>query len=126
MFTYNVITENRELRLTAAAQAEEIVNLHAQIFLDWLNSLDANATIISYRRQAEAVRDELLEKAQRRLAAGEMPAEILRGLAASLTNRLLHHPTSKIRAASIEGRQDLVFFARELLGLDGPEDANHS
>ena len=122
----NVITENRELRLTAAAQAEEIVHLHAQIFLDWLHSLDANATIISYRRQAEAVRDELLEKAQRRLAAGEMPAEILRGLAASLTNRLLHHPTSKIRAASIEGRQDLVFFARELLGLDGPEDTNHS
>ena len=122
----NVITENRELRLTAAAQAEEIVNLHVQNFLDWLQSLNGNAVIVDFRRQAEAVRDELLEKAQRRLATGSAPAEVLRGLAVGLTNRLLHYPTSTIRAASIAGRQDVVSFARELLGLDAPEDDHQS
>jgi len=118
----NVITENIELRATAAVQAEEIVNLHAQGFLDWLQSLDGNATIVRYRQQAETVRDELLEKAQARLAKGEDAAAVLKTLAHGLTNRLIHPPTAKIREASMEGRQELVLAARELLGLDPVRD----
>ena len=119
----NVITENLELRAAAAVQAEEIVNLHAQGFLDWLQSLDGNATIVRYREQAEAVRDELLQKAQARLAKGEDAAAVLKSLAHGLTNRLTHSPTAKIREASIEGRQELVLAARELLGLDHAGDS---
>jgi len=118
----NVITENIELRAAAAVQAEEIVNLHAQGFLDWLQSLDGNTTIVRYREQAEAVREELLEKAQARLAKGEDAAAVLKSLAHALTNRLIHSPTAKIREASIEGRQELVLAARELLGLDHAGD----
>jgi glutamyl-tRNA reductase len=110
------------LRAAAAVQAEEIVNLHAQGFLDWLQSLDGNATIVRYREQAEAVRDELLQKAQARLAKGEDAAAVLKSLAHGLTNRLTHSPTAKIREASIEGRQELVLAARELLGLDHAGD----
>ncbi len=117
----NVITENMELRVAAAAQAEEIVNLHAQGFLNWMHSLDGNETIISYRRQAEAIRDELLEKARKRLSAGEDADKVLQALASGLTNRLIHQPTARIREASSEGRQELVLAARELLGLDAPE-----
>ena len=113
----NVITENLELRQTAAAQAEEIVTLHAQNFMDWLQSLDGNATIIAYRRQAEAVRDELLAKADRQLRSGEDPQAVLRGLAGALVNKLVHHPTAKIREATVDGRSDLVLAARELLNI---------
>ncbi|MCC7122430.1 MAG: glutamyl-tRNA reductase [Gammaproteobacteria bacterium] len=116
----NVITENMELRQLAAAQAEEIVALHAQHFMDWLQSLDGNATIIAYRRQAEATRDELLDKAQRQLAAGGDPGEVLHALATTLVNKLVHHPTAKIREASVEGRTDLLLAARELLNIHGP------
>lgn len=113
----NVITENMELRQAAAAQAEEIVILHAQSFMDWLQSLDGNATIVAYRRQAEAIRDELLAKAQRQLVTGEDPAAVLRGLATTLVNKLVHHPTTKIRDATIEGREEFVMAARELLNI---------
>ena len=119
----NVITENLELRAAAAAQAEDIVTQHAQGFQDWLQSLDANETIISYRRQAESIRDELLEKARRRLAAGDAADEVLQTLAAGLTNRLIHQPTARIREASVEGRSELVSAARELLGLGEPGDS---
>ena len=119
----NVITENLELRAAAAAQAEDIVTQHAQGFLGWLQSLDANETIIGYRRQAEAIRDELLEKARRRLAAGDAADEVLQTLAAGLTNRLIHQPTARIREASVEGRSELVSAARELLGLGEPGDS---
>jgi glutamyl-tRNA reductase len=116
----NVITENMELRQLAAAQAEEIVSLHAQHFMDWLQSLDGNATIVAYRRQAEATRDELLAKAQRQLATGDDPAKVLKNLATTLVNKLLHHPTTKIREATIEGRPELVLAARELLNIRDP------
>ncbi len=116
----NVITENMELRQLAAAQAEEIVSLHAQHFMDWLQSLDGNATIVAYRRQAEATRDELLAKAQRQLATGDEPAKVLQNLANTLVNKLLHHPTTKIREATIEGRPELVLAARELLNIREP------
>ncbi len=119
----NVITENLELRAAAAAQAEDIVTQHAQGFQDWLQSLDANETIISYRRQAESIRDELLEKARRRLAAGDAADDVLQTLAAGLTNRLIHQPTARIREASVEGRSELVSAARELLGLGEPGDS---
>jgi glutamyl-tRNA reductase len=119
----NVITENLELRAAAAAQAEDIVTQHAQGFQDWLQSLDANETIIGYRRQAEAIRDELLEKARRRLAAGDAADDVLQTLAAGLTNRLIHQPTARIREASVEGRSELVTAARELLGLGEPGDS---
>ncbi len=117
----NVITENMELRQLAAAQAEEIVSLHAQHFMDWLQSLDGNATIVAYRRQAEATRDELLTRAQRQLAAGEDPGNVLRALATTLVNKLVHHPTTKIREATIEGRADLLLAARELLNIRDPD-----
>jgi glutamyl-tRNA reductase len=119
----NVITENLELRAAAAAQAEDIVTRHAQGFLGWLQSLDANETIIGYRRQAEAIRDELLEKARRRLAAGDAADDVLQTLASGLTNRLIHQPTARIREASVEGRSELVSAARELLGLGEPGDS---
>jgi glutamyl-tRNA reductase len=119
----NVITENLELRAAAAAQAEDIVTQHAQGFLCWLQSLDANETIIGYRRQAEAIRDELLEKARRRLAAGDAADDVLQTLASGLTNRLIHQPTARIREASVEGRSELVSAARELLGLGEPGDS---
>ena len=116
----NVITENLELRQVAAAQAEEIVSLHSQHFMDWLQSLDGNATIIAYRRQAEATRDELLGKAQRQLAAGEDPGAVLRSLATTLVNKMVHHPTTKIREATVDGRADLLLAARELLNIRDP------
>lgn len=120
----NVITENMELRQLAAAQAEEIVTLHAQNFMDWLQSLDGNATIVAYRRQAEAMRDELLVKAQRQIAAGDDPANVMRALATTLVNKLVHHPTTKIREATVEGRADLLLAARELLNIrDSEPDA---
>lgn len=115
----SVITENMELRNAAALQAEEIVNNHTRGYLDWLQGQDGTATIVAYRRRAEAVKEELLAKAQRRLATGEDPKEVMSGLANALVNKLIHHPTAKIREATIDGRIDMIESARELFDLDG-------
>lgn len=117
----HIITENKELRQSAAAQAEEIVNIRAQGYMDWLQALDGDATIVAYRRQAAAYKQELLQKAERRLAAGEDPQVVLAGFANRLLNKLTHAPTAKIREASIDGRTELIELARELLDIREPK-----
>jgi glutamyl-tRNA reductase len=116
-----VITENLELRRAAAAQAEEIVDLHAAGFMERMQSIDGDEVIKAYRKQVELIAAELLVKAQRKLASGEDPATALAGLSNSLTNKLVHRPLSKIREAASEGRLDLLETARELL-LDAPDE----
>jgi glutamyl-tRNA reductase len=116
-----VITDNLELRHAAAAQAEEIVDLHAVSFMERMQALDADEMIKAYRRQADVVAADLLAKAQRKLANGEDPTAALIALSNSLTNKLVHRPLSKIREAASEGRLDLLETARELL-LDPPDE----
>jgi len=67
---------------------------------------------------AEQVRDRELQRAQRALARGEDPVQILVQLSRTLTNKLIHAPTTGLKQASAEGRQDLINHARRLLGLE--------
>jgi len=113
-----VVTDNLELRQAAARQAEEIIEVRAHGFMDWVQSLDGNALIVAYRRQVDAIAAAELEKARRRLANGEDAAAVMGGLCRSLANKLVHHPLTKIREAAGEGRTDMIEVARELLAID--------
>jgi glutamyl-tRNA reductase len=88
--------------------------------MGWMRSLEAVATICAYRTQVEYLRDRELEKAQRMLAAGRDPAEVLRLLARGLTNKFLHRPCTQLRQAAWEGRNDLLVAAQELFDLREP------
>lgn len=111
----SVIAANLELRREAAAQAEEMVHLQVQDYMDWLQVQSSGETIAALRSRGERIRDEVLEKMLRRVRAGEDPGAALEALAHTLTNKLLHHPTAHLRQAA--GREDLLRAARELFGL---------
>jgi glutamyl-tRNA reductase len=112
-----VIQENLHSRQEAAKQAEEIIDVQVTIFMGWVQSLSAVATICAYRAQAETLRDQELERAQRMLAAGRDPAEVLRLLARGLTNKFLHRPCTQLRQAAYEGRTEILSLAQELFEL---------
>lgn len=112
----SVISANVKIRQDAAAQAEEMVHLQVQDYMDWLQVQSSGATIASFRARGEGIRDELLGRARARLERGDDAAAVLDQLAHTLTNKLLHHPTTSLRQAS--GREDYLRVARELLGLD--------
>jgi glutamyl-tRNA reductase len=116
-----VIRENMRSRQEAAQQAGEIIALQTGEFMGWLRSLDAVTLIQDYRRGAEVTRDEVLAKAQRMLEAGRSPAEALEYLAHTLTNKLTHTPSAKLREAGSLGRHELLDAANALLqlGQDG-------
>lgn len=117
-----VIDDNMRSRREAARQAEEIIDLQVERFQQWLRSLDSVPVIRRYRDQGIAQRDEVLARARRRLNRGDDPDEVLQYLAHTLTNRLLHEPTARLREASEAGRADLLDAARFLLGIDDDHD----
>jgi len=115
----DVVEEGMRSRREAAEQAEEIVDFHTREFLSWVRSLDAVNLIQDYRRGAETLRDEVLSNALRRLESGKSPEDVMVFLAHTLTNKLLHAPSARLRRAGREGESDLLEAANELFELAG-------
>ncbi len=113
----DVVEENKRSRQQAAEQAEEIIDFHSDEFMGWLRSLDAVALIQDYRRQAEDLRDELVQRAQRQIENGKSADEALGWLAHTLTNKLLHQPSARMRRAGMDGQLELLDAANELFQL---------
>jgi glutamyl-tRNA reductase len=118
-----VVQDNMRSRREAAKQAEEIVEFNADEFMGWLRSLDAVALVQDYRSQAEATRDEVLQRALRQVANGKPADEALRYLAHTLTNKLIHIPSTRIRQAGAKGENHLLEAANTLLQLQKNPDA---
>ena len=110
-----VVGENSRLREAAASEAEAMINIQAQSYMDWLQSQDSTQTIVAIRARADDLKEQQLDKARRRLAAGDDPDAVLSNLANGLVNRLLHEPTVKIREAAMDGHDEVVRIARDLL-----------
>lgn len=118
----SVIEENMKLREASAQQAEVLVREYAQEFSHWLEGRDAAATISQLRAHARAQRDDVLEKARRRLAAGEAPEDVMSFLADTLSNKLMHAPSQALRHAGAVEQALLLNAARKLYGLPDSEN----
>ncbi|HEB96437.1 MAG TPA: glutamyl-tRNA reductase [Sedimenticola thiotaurini] len=112
-----VIEENMRSRREAAEQAQEIIDLHTEEFMGWLRSLDAVDMVLDYRRKAERMRDEVLRRAMKQLQAGKTPEQVMQFLAHTLTNKLLHTPSARIRQAGVDGELALLEAANTLLQI---------
>ena len=115
-----VIAENLKIREAAAQQAEALIEDYAQDFEHWLESRDAGTTIRRIRTQARCHRDIVLDKARRRLAAGDSPDAVLAFVADTLSNRLLHAPSHALKSACAVDQAWLQAAAQKLFEL--PED----
>ena len=118
---HEVIEEGRNSREEAAKQAEEIIENQVDHFMGWLRSLKGVDTIVAFREQAEQKRDEQLAQAQKQLAAGKDPEQVLNELARTLTNKLIHEPSAQLNQVAYSGRKDLLDHARELFNLEPKE-----
>jgi glutamyl-tRNA reductase len=112
-----VVDDGLRSRREAALQAREIVDFHAGEFMAWLRSLDAVNLIQGFRQGAGQARDEVLARALHQLHAGKPAEEVLSFLAHTLTNKLLHAPSARLRQAGREGNVQLLDAANELFQL---------
>lgn len=118
---HEVIEEGRHSREEAAKQAEGIIEHQVDHYMGWLRSLEGVDTIRAFREQAEQKRDEQLVLAQKQLAAGKDPEQVINELARTLTNKLIHEPSAQLNQAAYSGRKELLDNARELFNLK-PEE----
>jgi len=118
----NVVNENLESRREAARDAKQMLAQEIAHFEQQLKTLDAAPTIRHLRDEAETTRARTLEQARRMLASGRDTKDVLEFLAATLTNRLMHGPSQRLREAAERGDADLIRAAQQLFGADKPRE----
>lgn len=117
-----LIQRNLKRRRDEVPRAEEIIEQELHHFRAWFRALGAEPLIARLQKQAERIRQQELAGALPRFPA-ETHADLER-LTRSLVRKILHHPSSRLRAQ--EGstddlsRLDLV---RELFHLDDDDES---
>ena len=114
----DLIDENLRSRESAADDARAIIENRVDHYRQLLKSRDAVPVIQALRLKGAAERDKTLEKARRMLESGKPIDQVLEFLANTLTNRLLHNPTSGLRRAAEDDDRETLEAARKLFDLD--------
>ena len=113
-----IIDRNMDQRRAGAREAEALIDLQVDHFLIWSRAQSSTGPLRRLRAEGEQARSEALAKALAELAAGRPPEEALELLAHTLTNRLLHTPSARLRAAAEQGDVILLNAAERLFTND--------
>ena len=113
-----VIQGNLRARQTAADVAQVIIDQEADSWSRQQRSLAVVDTIRAFRDSVEKIRAEEVGKALQSLQRGQDSESVIEALARNLTNKLMHKPTTILKQASEEGRDDTINATQDLFGLD--------
>ena len=116
-----VILEGQANRQAAAVDANRILEDETLRYLSIQRSKEVAPVITALRDHADDIRDQVLDKARRRLARGADGDEVLEFVTSSLVKKLLHLPSVRLREASEKSDQDYIDHVRDLFGLE-PKD----
>ena len=136
VFLYNV-DDLRELvdgnllkRQASLPEAEAIIEEQAAAFRYWFNSRDVVPVIRSLRGRWDDLREAELKRIMNRLShLSPEDRELVEGFSKRLVNKLLHHPTARLKEGAANGRGvefvDAVRYLHDL-GEAGSEPAEQS
>ncbi|MDB4260133.1 glutamyl-tRNA reductase [Porticoccaceae bacterium] len=113
-----VIQGNLRARQSAADVAQVIIDQEADGWSRQQRSLAVVDTIRAFRDSVEKIRAEETSKALQSLQRGQDSESVIEALARNLTNKLMHKPTTILKQASEEGRDDTINATQDLFGLD--------
>lgn len=111
-----VVDQNLQQRVLAAESASGEVENSANSFMRWLYGLRAARSLEQIRGRSHAHEVELIQRAQKRLEAGHDTAEVLTQMANTLTNRILHQPSLRLRQAAEEQEYEILRAAERIFG----------
>jgi len=118
----DVIQENLKLRQEAAREAEDIVSLHTQKFMNWLNSLSSISLLKTFRSQIEEIKADEVQRALARLNLNKdesgQTEKIMTELANRLTKKFMHQPSQSFRKAGEENDRAMLDTLAEVFGID--------
>ena len=113
--------EGLDMRESAVAQAEAIIETQVGDFMQWLDNRKLVPVIRELRDDAERMRRRELERALRHIHHGDDAAQVLEQLSHALTNKFLHAPTHALNHASEADREELVDMLRRVHQLKHTE-----
>jgi len=113
-----VVDKNLSKRSEAAEAASGDVDESVDEFMRWLNSARAVVYLQNLHKHARKNSDELVSKALRKIKAGQDPEQVVTQLANTLTKRILHLPSTRIRQAAEEQDDELLKVANRLFEPD--------
>jgi len=118
-----VVDENMEHRNAAAQSATADVDEAVSGFMRWMSGIRAARTLKKIREQSHGFEQELRERALRKLEAGQDPSEVLVQLTQTLTNKILHLPSKRLREAAEQQDYELLKSAERMFRREqGEED----
>ena len=117
-----IVSENMDLRRSAAGAAEAIVSEAAITYEQDEKTRAGQDLVINYRKQLEAIKDIELTKALARAQQSDDIAALLKNLANQLTQKLAHTPSVGLKKLILEGDVTAIDQAKALLGLN--QDGN--
>lgn len=107
-----LVQEGAAARREAVREAQAIVQSGVEQFRSWLSTRQQVPVLRRLTQHVESLQAHELAAAQKRLAKGESPEEVMRHLARSLSQKLLHgaysslnHPDPDVRVAAADGVQ---------------------
>ena len=121
-----ITTQNIQLREEEKVFAESIIEEAVKEYEAEVRLNDDLSFISAFRDKAEQVRLQELNRAIRQINNGKDPTEILGELSKSLTNKLIHSPTSAIRQASRAGRREIISNLKEIYEISDLNTAKRS
>ena len=87
-------------RSEAARSAQADVDEAVAGFMRWLYGIRANRTLKRIREQSHEFEKDLLDRAINKIRSGQDPEAVLQQMANTLTNKILHLPSKRLREAA--------------------------
>jgi len=121
----DVIQENLKLREEAALEAKDIVGLHTEKYLTWLQSLSSVSLLKDFRTQTEQLKSNEIGRAIAKLDSqlGEgndalQIEKIISEMANRLTKKFMHQPSQTIRQAGENNDHKTLEILSGAFGVD--------
>lgn len=112
-----ILQNNKKQRVQAAKQAEAIISKMANDFCDWESSILLMSSLCKYREQAEIMCREVIERAEKKLDAGQDPKQVVITSLELLRKKLTHHPTITLKNMAKNKSQSEVSELQDLFNL---------
>jgi glutamyl-tRNA reductase len=117
-----VIARNRRVRQGEARKAEGIVEEEIQAFAQWLGSLEVLPTVAALRAHAKQIAAEIVRENEGKWEAlSPRDHERVDAIARAIVNRLLHHPTARMKELRDDRVHARMALVRDLFGLSVDE-----
>ncbi|MGO9754205.1 MAG: glutamyl-tRNA reductase [Solirubrobacteraceae bacterium] len=117
-----VVARNRQVRQAEARKAEGIIEEEIQHFAAWLGSLEVRPTLAALRAHGQAIATQIVRDNEGKWeSASERDLERVSALANAVVNRLLHHPTARLRELRDDRVHARMALVRDLFELEVDE-----